>query len=134
MKVIEHTGIVRAVSNGTLQVEVIRASACGACHAKGVCSPEEALQVITLKSDDPRLVVGSEVTVMIEEKTGELAVILAYFLPLVIFVAMFFVFLFATKSEGLAGLLALFSLAPYFSSLWVFRERMNNSFKVSIKP
>jgi len=112
---------------------VIRVSACGACHAKGVCSPEQASQVITVKSDDPRFVVGSKVTIVIEQKTGDLAVFFAYFLPLIIFIAMFCVFLLATRSEGLAGLLALFSLAPYFSSLWVFRERMNHSFKVYIK-
>lgn len=133
MKYIEHIGVVRAVLKDAVQVEVMKASACGACQAKGVCSSEQELRIITVKLNDPSIVVGSQVTVIIEERTGELAVLLAYFLPLFVFVAMFFIFLATVKNEGLAGLLALFSLAPYFSSLWVFRERMSHSLKVYIK-
>ena len=79
-KMIKHDGIIIALNeDGTALVRIVQTSACAACKAKAMCasaeSAEKEMTVVLL--GDEQWAVGNEVEVMVQQKMGWKAVILA---------------------------------------------------------
>lgn len=163
---IKHDGIVIAVyEDGTALVRIVQTSACAACKAKAMCasaeSVEKEMRVVLLSdngrpagygvldADKPLLEykVGDEVEVMVQQKMGWKAVILAYLLPFFVMLAVIFMGngLLAmgdgatgllgdeAKREAVLGTIALCAMALYYIVLGLFKSKLQKEFSFTAK-
>ena len=132
---ISHKGRVVSVTPEVTTVEIVSESACGACHAKGLCSLGDSkvkmVEVPTSGWSDIRP--GDEVEVVLKASMGHKAVLLAYMIPLVLLVAVLLVAVSAGVGELYAGLAAIAAVAAYYFGLWLMRGRLRNEYIFNIK-
>lgn len=132
---ISHKGRVVSVTPEVTTVEIVSESACGACHAKGLCSLGDSkvkmVEVPTSGWSDIRP--GDEVEVVLKASMGHKAVLLAYMIPLVLLVAVLLVVVSAGVGELYAGLAAIAAVAVYYFGLWLMRGRLRNEYIFNIK-
>ena len=146
---IKHDGIVIAVNeDGTVRVRIVQTSACAACKAKAMCasaeSKEKELTAFPVQEGSgSKLIVGDEVIVMVQQKMGWKAVLLAYLLP---FVVMMGIIILGNEvmsilgggtpgknSEAIIGTIALCSLAVYYIILGFFKDRIQKEFSFTAR-
>ncbi len=131
---IEHQGIVASVDGQDIQVQIVSMSACSACHAKGACTAADTEEkLVSIHQDIKGVKAGDVVTITGEKRTGNLAVMLAYVLPLILVVVVLSVLFVITGNEVKSGLWGLFSLIPYYAVLSLFSKKLRNSFSFQIK-
>lgn len=127
---IKHNGIIRTMDNDKYYVSIVAQSACASCSVKGACNvteiKEETVEVIKGKSDNYKI--GDRVEILMEKSLGTKAVFLGYILPFILLFVVLIVSLSVFNNEGLAGLLALGILGPYYFALYYLRKRINNTF------
>lgn len=130
-----HPGTIESIDGEKVFVRILSQSACSTCHAKGACSVSEIEEKI-IEVEDHRTVSwkpGQQVMVMMEQSLGMKAVFLGYLLPLIVLVASVIIFLSILNNEGLAALLSLLMLVPYYLVLYFFRERLKKKFSFRIE-
>jgi sigma-E factor negative regulatory protein RseC len=71
--------------------------------------------------------------VRMEESLGQKAVLMGYGLPLVVLVGSIILFLSLLNHEGLAALLSILMLVPYYLILYLFRKRLQKEFRFRIE-
>ena len=147
---IKHDGIIIALNeDGTALVRIIQTSACAACKAKAMCasaeSAEKEMTVVLL--GDEQWALGNEVEVMVQQKMGWKAVVLAYLLPFFVMLAVMFVGngLLAmgdgatgllgdeTKREAVLGTVALCAMALYYLVLGMFKDKLQKEFSFTAR-
>jgi len=132
---ISHKGRVVSVTPEVTTVEIVSESACGACHAKGLCSLGDSkvkmVEVPTSGWSDIRP--GDEVEVVLKASMGHKAVLLAYMIPLVLLVAVLLAAVSAGVGELYAGLAAIAAVTVYYFGLWLMRGRLRNEYIFNIK-
>jgi len=136
---IKHDGIVIAVyEDGTALVRIVQTSACAACKAKAMCASAESAEkemVVQLIYPQPLangngeepIKVGDEVVVMVQQKMGWKAVLLAYVLPFVVLLSSVVV-LNEFLKEALAGTIALSAMGVYYIILGFFKNKIQKEF------
>lgn len=150
---IKHDGIIIALNeDGTALVRIVQTSACAACKAKAMCASAESAEKemrVTLLMDNGRPAgygvldadkplleykVGDEVEVMVQQKMGWKAVVLAYLLPFFVMLAVMFVgnALWNVREEIL-GTAALCAMALYYIVLGLFKDRLQKEFSFTAK-
>ena len=136
-EMIKHDGIIIALNeDGTALVRIVQTSACAACKAKAMCasaeSAEKEMTVVLL--GDEQWVVGSEVEVMVQQKMGWKAVVLAYILPFFVMLAVMLIgnAIWAVREEIL-GTLALCAMALYYLVLGMFKDKLQREFSFTAK-
>lgn len=133
---IKHDGIVIAINgDGTARVRIVQASACSACKAKAMCASAESKEKemgVILLGDEVK--VGDAVEVMVQQKMGWKAVILAYLLPFVVLIAVLLVgnSCFDVREEIL-GTIALCAMAVYYLVLGLFKDRLQKEFSFTAR-
>jgi sigma-E factor negative regulatory protein RseC len=132
---IEHDGIIIALNeNGTALVRIVQTSACAACQAKAMCasaeSAEKEMTVVLL--GDEQWAVGNEVEVMVQQKMGWKAVLLAYILPFIVMMTVV-VILNDFVKEAIAGTIALCSMGLYFIVLGLFKDKLQREFSFTAR-
>ena len=149
-KMIKHDGIIIALNeDGTALVRIVQTSACAACKAKAMCasaeSAEKEMTVVLL--GDEQWAVGNEVEVMVQQKMGWKAVVLAYLLPFFVMLAVMFLGngLLAigdgatgllgdeAKREAVLGTVALCAMAVYYLVLGMFKDKLQKEFSFTAK-
>ena len=147
---IKHDGIIIALNeDGTALVRIVQTSACAACKAKAMCasaeSAEKEMTVVLL--GDEQWAVGNEVEVMVQQKMGWKAVVLAYLLPFFVMLAVMFVGngLLAmgdgaigllgdeAKREAVLGTVALCAMALYYLVLGMFKDKLQKEFSFTAR-
>ena len=147
---IKHDGIIIALNeDGTALVRIVQTSACAACKAKAMCasaeSAEKEMTVVLL--GDEQWAVGNEVEVMVQQKMGWKAVVLAYLLPFFVMLAVMFIGngLLAmgdgatgllgdeAKREAVLGTVALCAMALYYLVLGMFKDKLQKEFSFTAK-
>ena len=147
---IKHDGIIIALNeDGTALVRIVQTSACAACKAKAMCasaeSAEKEMTVVLL--GDEQWAVGNEVEVMVQQKMGWKAVVLAYLLPFFVMLAVMFVGngLLAmgdgatgilgdeAKREAVLGTVALCAMALYYLVLGIFKDKLQKEFSFTAR-
>jgi sigma-E factor negative regulatory protein RseC len=131
---ISHIGTVESVNDtGTVTVRIERTSSCEGCYAKGSCrtaaSGSRLIEAhntvgIPLRS-------GDEVTVEISRRSGFSAVAVAFILPLALVLITTVAVMTATGSETNACLAALSTLAVYYATLWLCRNKLKLNISIS---
>ena len=147
---IKHDGIIIALNeDGTALVRIVQTSACAACKAKAMCasaeSAEKEMTVVLL--GDEQWAVGNEVEVMVQQKMGWKAVVLAYLLPFFVMLAVMFIGngLLAigdgatgllgdeAKREAVLGTVALCAMALYYLVLGMFKDKLQKEFSFTAR-
>jgi sigma-E factor negative regulatory protein RseC len=132
---VKHTGQVVSMTPQLTTVRIVSHSACSECHAAGLCGlseyTEKAIQVPT----DPyaSYAVGDEVQVVLKASMGMKAVWLAYFLPLVVLLAVALGLIALGVGEVVSGLAGLAAVGLYYLGLWLFRDRLRNEYVFTIE-
>ena len=134
---IKHDGIIIALNeDGTALVRIVQTSACTACKAKAMCasaeSAEKEMTVVLL--GDEQWAVGNEVEVMVQQKMGWKAVMLAYLLPFFVMLAVMFIgnAIWAVREEIL-GTVALCAMALYYLVLGMFKDKLQKEFSFTAR-
>ena len=132
---IRHSGIVRNIDDEFVYVSVVSQSACAACHAKGVCNVsemnEEIIEIPRSSSFD--LKAGDRVNVVLKKSLGTKAVMLGYVVPFLLVLVTMVTMVITLKDEGLAGLISLGALVPYYVILYFQRDRLKRTFSFSLQ-
>ena len=146
---IKHDGIVIAVNgDGTVRVRIVQTSACAACKAKAMCasaeSSEKELTAFTVQEfSGSEIKVGDEVVVMVQQKLGLKAVLLAYILPFVVMLAVVVIGnkaigLFGDEAmikngEAIIGTAALCAMGVYYIVLGFFKDKIQKEFSFTAR-
>ncbi len=155
---IKHTGTVIAIEDNIVRVKIEQSSACSACQAKAMCTSTDKKEKIievamrqtaALTEDRPaapdrrqnenrepkteNLQTGDTVEVIIKQRMGWKAVVIAYIVPLIVLVGTLAVLDMRMESEALAGVIALGVTGVYFIVLRLFRDKLQREFSFSIR-
>ncbi len=132
---IEHTGVVERVEGRKATVRILQASACSACQAAKLCRSSESREklVDVWLQPSQHFAAGQSVEIVGTTSQSLWAVLWAYALPLLILLVALFGFSSVLQNEGLAALLSLLLLLPYFFMLYVFRDRISRKLSFKIK-
>ena len=134
---IKHDGRIIALNeDGTALVRIVQTSACAACKAKAMCasaeSAEKEMTVVLLGNE--QWAVGNEVEVMVQQKMGWKAVVLAYLLPFFVMLAVMLIgnAIWAVREEIL-GTVALCAMALYYLVLGIFKDKLQKEFSFTAR-
>ena len=130
-----HPGIIENISEDRISVRILSQSACSSCHVRGGCTVADIEEkIIEAEPDLSRSwKKGDPVMVKMEESLGQKAVIMGYGLPFVVLLVSIIVFLSVLDHEGLAALLSILMLVPYYLVLYLFRKRLRKEFRFRIE-
>jgi sigma-E factor negative regulatory protein RseC len=129
-KEITHEGIVQEVRDNNVIVSFVSQPACSSCNVKSSCSMSGGeVRNLEVPSAGKLYKSGEKVLVVLQQSHGFRAVFLGYILPFLILLISLVILLKLTNNEGLAGLLSISSLIPYYLILWLLRGQINESFK-----
>lgn len=132
---ITHPGVIEKLTDEKIFVKVLAKSACSSCHAKSMCNISEVEEkVVEVKrSPGKGYEVGEQVTVGMQKSLGNIAVLLGYVVPFLLLVGILLLVLFISGNEGLAGLSAILILVPYYWLLYIYKNRLKNTFSFRIE-
>jgi len=132
---ISHEGIVTKITDDELEIKILAQSACAACHAKSACGMGEQAEKILIvpQPKDRDFALNQKVNVKMAIGQGNKAAILAYLIPIILLLAVLFVCLGFGLSEGLAALLGIVALIPYYIILYLKREKLKKKFEYIIE-
>ena len=147
-KMIKHDGIIIALNgDGTARVRIVQTSACAACKAKAMCASAESAEkemtvvllgengkVKTENNSTQSYHVGDTVEVMVQQKMGWKAVVLAYLLPFFVMLAVMFIGnAIWTVREEILGTVALCAMALYYLLLGMYKDKLQKEFSFTAR-
>jgi positive regulator of sigma E activity len=130
---IEHDGIVQERGNNYVTVRISSASACSGCHAGGSCTLSGKEEKIVDVKGSYIVSPGDKVTILMKQTAGYTALLLGYLFPLLLLVTLLVILVSASVPELVAGLGSIAVLIPYYTILWLFKERIGKKFTFTIK-
>ncbi len=134
-KIVNHEGIVKNVNDKYVEVSVLAKAACLSCQLKGACSisdvEEKVIEVPKVSNKDYKT--GEKVEVEMKESLGVKALLLGYVYPFLTVLTVLIITYALTEKQGLAGLLAIGSLVPYYFMLFLLKNKFRKIFTFSIK-
>lgn len=135
MEEIRHSGRIVDIDPAVTKVEIIRSSACSACHAKELCGfSEEEKKIVEVATNgfQPHNI-GDEVVLCMKRSMGMKAVWIAYVIPLVILMVAVLSINACGFGELATGLGAIAAVAVYYIVILCCRKRLSNEFIFYIK-
>jgi len=135
IETVSHAGKVVQIDPRFITVEIVSESACGACHAKGLCGvgEQKVKQVVVPTPATEFYEVGEDVRVELKASMGHKAVWIAYALPLVVLLAVIGILLRAGTGELTAGLGGIGAVAVYYFCIWLLRGRLQDQYIFTIR-
>ena len=132
---VKHTGKVVSMTPQLTTVQIISQSACSECHAAGLCGLSEYTEKAIRVPTDPYASygVGDEVQVVLKASMGFKAVWIAYFLPLVVLLAVALGLIALDVPEVVSGLAGIGAVALYYLVVWLLRDRLRNEYVFTIQ-
>ena len=131
---ITHQGIIDSIALNSINVRIVSASACSACHAKGACNASDMQEkMIEVNPGSKEVKVGEWVTIVSKESMGFKALLLGYVLPFLLVLLTLIVCTLASLKESTAGLISLAILIPYYAILYLTRDIVKKSFIFEIQ-
>jgi sigma-E factor negative regulatory protein RseC len=131
---ITHDGLISQITDDVITVMIVSKASCASCSVKGACSASDVEEKIVgvKRSLHDNYNVGDKVVVMMDQSLGTWAVMFGYVFPFLVLLIGLIVFTQLIDSEGIAGLLALSLLAPYYLILYLSQKRMEKTFQFKI--
>lgn len=125
-QVVRHEGIVLSASDKHVRIKIVQHSSCASCQVSSRCqlseSKEKIIEVFDTHASTYQT--GTPVVVCVTRHVALRALLLSFILPLFILLTTLSIFLWQSFNEGIASLLALGSLLPYYGLLWIFRRKI----------
>lgn len=134
-RIASHTGTVKSVARGSVEVVIESISACATCQAHSRCGfAESKNKTLAVPSDQwQSFTVGETVKVNIDESRGMLAVWIAYVLPALLMLAVVVGCSLAHAPEWLLAVGALTVLALYVGMLYLLRDNIGRRFTLTVE-
>lgn len=127
---IEHSGTVISISEHEATVLIAQSSACSGCHAKQACTSADVQEKkIIADLNGNQFQIGDLVTIIGKKTIGLQAVLLAFVIPFLLILTALFIFDYYHINEGIAGLIALAILLPYYFILSRFESLLKQKLK-----
>ena len=132
---ISHKGKVIRITPETTTVSILQHGACSECHAAGLCGMSDIAEKAVEVATDPyaNYRVGDEVEVLLKASMGMKAVWLAYFIPLLVLLAVVLLLSALHVGEVATGISALVAVGLYYLLLYLFRDKLKNEYIFTIK-
>lgn len=132
---ISHEGIVTKITDEELEIKILAQSVCAACHAKSACGMgEQAEKILTVpRPKSQNFSIMQKVNVRMSIRQGNKAAVLAYLIPILLLLAILFVCLGLGLNEGLAALISIVALIPYYIVLYLRRDKLKKQFEYTIE-
>ena len=132
---VSHKGRVLSITPEVTTVAIEQHSACSECHAAGLCTLSDVVEKAVEVPTRPFAAynVGDEVEIVLKASMGFKAVWLAYFIPLVVLLAVILLLAWLGVGEVVAGLSGIVAVGVYYFFLWLFREKLRNEYTFTIK-
>ena len=131
---VEHLGRVVEKHDNVVKVGFVSHSSCASCHAKGVCAVSDVEnKYVEIEDANNLYKLGEGVNIILEQKQGFKALWLGYVLPLLVLLLAMIITYSITHNDGLAGLVALGVLLPYYFILYLLRAYLKNKFTFKLK-
>ncbi len=131
--IIRHSGEVVATEGDRVRVRIVQASACSACRAKGFCASAEAQdKLIDCTAEGETFQTGEQVEVLVQERLGMKAVMLAYVLPFVVIIVTLSFLTYYIHNEAVTGIVALAAAACYFLVLGFASRKLKKVFTFKV--
>ena len=132
---ISHAGVIESIEGDSIKVRIVQTSACAACKVAGHCNAAESKVKIVdvVGADATRYQLGQEVVVWASKDVANKALLLGFGVPFLLLVCVLMIALRLTASEGVAALVALGSLVPYYFVLWLLRDRIQRGISFQIE-
>ncbi|MBR4191298.1 MAG: SoxR reducing system RseC family protein [Prevotella sp.] len=132
---ISHSGVVESILDGCVKVRIIQTSACAACKVASHCNAAESkvkiVDVFCCNSSDYS--VGQDVTVWASKNVANRALLLGFGVPFLLLVCVLMIALRFVSEEGIAALIALGALVPYYFAIWLMRDRIQRHISFQIE-
>ncbi len=132
---ITHDGTIESIEKNHINVKIISMASCVSCSASGTCSAsdiaEKVVEVVLPKHNTHK--VGDTVTIVLDRSMGLKAVFLGYIAPFLVLLFTLIIMLSLGSTEGIAGLISLAMLIPYFLGLYFFKDRIKENFTFKLK-
>ncbi len=127
---ISHEGVVSKITDDELEIKILAQSACAACHAKSACGMgEQAEKILTVPRPQGKdFTLNQKVNVRMAIGQGNKAAVLAYLIPILLLLAVLFACLGLGVNEGLAALISIVALVPYYIVLYLKRDKLKQKF------
>lgn len=133
-RIARHDGIITAVKDGSVTVQIKSVSACASCAAHAKCGFAESKdKELEIPSQQPYNV-GDRVIVCIDTSSGLRAVWIAYLLPAILIIAVVIALSAASVPEGLVALAAFGVLALHILVLFTLRRKIDRRFQITLAP
>jgi len=133
---IQQSGVIERVEGNCVKVRIVQASACAACKVAGHCNAAESKEKIVdvFCCDTAKYETGQEVIVWASKDVANKALLLGFGVPFLLLVGVLMLALRLTSDEGVAALVALGSLVPYYFILWLMRNQIQQriSFQLDV--
>jgi sigma-E factor negative regulatory protein RseC len=131
---ITHDGFINSINKDIINVRIITHAGCVSCSAKSSCSVSEIEEKIVEVQNTglTNFKVGDAVVVALNQNQGFVAVFIGYILPFFVLLFTLIFMLSLTDNEGLAGLISLSMLIPYYLIVYLFRKQIRNRFSFRI--
>ena len=132
---ISHEGIVTKITDDELEIKILAQSACAACHAKSACGMGEQAEKILIvpRPKDKDFTLSQKVNVSMAISQGNKAAVLAYLIPIILLLAVLFACLGLGMNEGLAALISIAALIPYYIILYLRRNKIKKQFEYIVE-
>ena len=110
-----------------VRVDIEVMEACGSCASRKACAMGQGTtrEIMVYTDDAPNYSVGEVVNVSARQSMGLVAVLLCYVAPLIVLVGALAVAISLGCSEGISALTSLGSIALYYATLYLFRNRIS---------
>ncbi len=133
---VTHPGIVKSIESKRVEIAIMSVAGCASCQIKGSCtvSDVEEKQVWVEMPDTSEYKLGQQVTIEMRQSLGTWAVLLGYIFPFLVLIGGLLVFLAFEFDQGLAGLLALAMLIPYYAILYLLKGWLGTRFQYTLHP
>lgn len=115
-----------SVAEGCVKVRILQTSACAACKVASHCNASDKKEkIVEVFCDDAASYQkGQEVRVTASKQVAANALLLGFGLPFLLLMLILIVTLKLSGNEGVAAIVALASLVPYYLVLWLFKDRI----------
>ena len=118
--------------DGCIKVQIVQTSACAACKVASHCNVAESkIKIVDVfTTDTASYQVGQEVIVWASKDVANRALLLGFGAPFLLLICVLMIALKLTSDEGLAALVALASLVPYYLALWAMKNRIQQHYRL----
>ena len=123
---ISHSGIIQSITEGCIKVQIVQTSACAACKVASHCNAAESkVKIVDVMCNDVEgYQKGQQVVVWASKDVANRALLLGFGVPFLLLICVLMVALKLSANEGIAALVALGSLVPYYFVLWLMRDKI----------